>query len=380
MPRSRVRSLGLALALATSLAPELASAATWGSFSASRIAYVTGPLTGDVHTVLRGYIEDHGDTVAPATPELTSEYLATVDVFYTAMLSDGTGPTAGALGTLSLSEQAALQEFIAGGGTLVITPDSNGFDGPFPLVYDSWLQDYGVTEFAFVFAPGSGMTVVQHPITEDVGAWGVDGTVTFDYPAEGQVLGIVVASSEPMMVVFEPGSGFLEGGRILVLADHNALTDGMLDSNGNQTLAQNIVEWAAGECGNTIVESGEQCDDGNTEDGDGCSAACALDDGGSDGSGGDSGGDSDSGGVDETAGDDTGLPGGSTGAPGTTGTGNEVTDGSEPTGGDGGAAPADPDEQGCGCHSQAPRPGLAALWMLLGAALLRRRRVDRPRA
>lgn len=30
----------------------------------------------------------------------------------------------------------------------------------------------------------------------------------------------------------------------------------------------------ASECGNSQLETGEQCDDGNTEDGDGCSASC----------------------------------------------------------------------------------------------------------
>ena len=29
-------------------------------------------------------------------------------------------------------------------------------------------------------------------------------------------------------------------------------------------------------CGDGIVDGGEQCDDGNTQDGDGCSSSCAL--------------------------------------------------------------------------------------------------------
>lgn len=31
-----------------------------------------------------------------------------------------------------------------------------------------------------------------------------------------------------------------------------------------------------GVCGNGAIEGAEQCDDGNTVDGDGCSASCAL--------------------------------------------------------------------------------------------------------
>ena len=30
------------------------------------------------------------------------------------------------------------------------------------------------------------------------------------------------------------------------------------------------------DCGDTVIDSGEECDDGNTDDGDGCSARCAL--------------------------------------------------------------------------------------------------------
>ena len=38
-----------------------------------------------------------------------------------------------------------------------------------------------------------------------------------------------------------------EGGRILVVSDHNSLTDNYINDLDNLTLAQNIVEWAAGE-------------------------------------------------------------------------------------------------------------------------------------
>lgn len=360
------RSLSLALLLTPlTLVPTTAVAASWGSFTAGRIAYATGSLAGTVHSELRAAITDHGDTIADATPELTADYLDTVDVFYTAMLSDGTGPSAGALGTLSFPEQAALGDWIAGGGTLIITPDSNGFDGPFPLVYDSWLLDYGVTDFVFVFGPAVGMQAVVHPITQDLGAFELDGTMTFTHGAEGQPLGITLAG-ETMMVVFEPASGFAEGGRMLVLADHNALTDGLLINNGNQQLAQNIVAWAAGECGNTILESSEECEDGNTEDGDGCSATCVVE---GDGTGGSSGGSSSSGGVDDTAGsDDTNPPEGTvTTDEVMSSSGNDQTE----TTGD----PAmDDDSSGCSCRSERPSPSFAAFLLLLGAGLRRRRR------
>lgn len=354
----------LALAAAVALVPTAASAATWGSFDASRLAYATGPLTGSAHAAFHDLITDHGDVVAPPTPELTADYLATVDVFYTGMLSDGTGPTAGALGTLSLDEQAALTDFIEAGGTLVLTPDSNGFDGPFPLVYDSWLQDYGVGDFVFVFGPGMGSPVVVHPITEGVTAYALDSTVTFTYPGQAQILGTAIGGLETLMVVLEPGSGFVEGGRILVLGDHNVLTDNYIAELDNLILAQNIIEWAGGECGNTIVESGEQCDDGNSDEGDGCDAACVLEGGG--------GSDSSGGGLDDTAGSESGPPPGETGdSPGSSsGPAVPTTSGEDPTDGIGGV-PAD--ESGCGCRSRG-RPGGLGVLLLLTVAALRRRR------
>src|SRR5690606_13520241 len=34
----------------------------------------------------------------------------------------------------------------------------------------------------------------------------------------------------------------------------------------------------AGECGNSVLDAGEACDDGNTTNGDGCDAACLVED------------------------------------------------------------------------------------------------------
>lgn len=251
-----------------------AHAATWGSFDASRMAYSTGTLEGTAHATLRGIIEANGDEVGEATSELTPEYLGGVDVFYTAMLSDGTGPTAGNPGTLSAVERNALQAWIADGGTLIVTVDSNGFDGPFPLVHDSWLSDYGVTDFGWVFSFATGTPIVAHSITDGIGAASLDGYSTFTVPDDGEIIATIDGGLEPYLVVFEPVTGFAEGGRILVAADHNAFTDTYIGDLDNEPLAVNVVEWAAGECGNGIIEGDEECDDGNLDDGDGCSAVC----------------------------------------------------------------------------------------------------------
>ena len=88
----------------------------WGSFDGSRINYAAGQLTGSAHNTLRSIIEaNDGDIVLP-TASLTAEYLSGVDVFYTSLLSTSTG-------TLSGPEQTALQNWIADGGTLIVTAD-----------------------------------------------------------------------------------------------------------------------------------------------------------------------------------------------------------------------------------------------------------------
>ncbi|MEX1366357.1 MAG: myxococcus cysteine-rich repeat containing protein [Nannocystaceae bacterium] len=354
--------------LAVALPSAAAHAATWGSFDASRMAYATGPLTGTVHAQLRGLIEANGDEVGPATGLLTPEYLETVDVFYTAMLSDGTGPSAGSLGTLSLDERAALEGFVAAGGTLVVTADSNGFDGPYPIVYDSWLSDYGVGDFAFVFSFATGMPVVAHPLTDGVGSISADGYVTFSYPGEGEILANIDGGIEPLMVVFEPATGFAEGGRIVVLGDHNALTDNYIGDADNLVLGDNLVQWAAGECGNGIVESEEDCDDGNVEDGDGCSATCTADGGSETGDGGATGGD-ESTGADGTG--DGGSSAGGTTLPPVGSTGDfEDTDFGE----EGSPQDVPASEEGCSCRGGGGSPrGLVLLAPLL-LGLRRRRR------
>ncbi|MFV8753780.1 MYXO-CTERM sorting domain-containing protein [Nannocystaceae bacterium ST9] len=95
----------------------------------------------------------------------------------------------------------------------------------------------------------------------------------------------------------------------------------------------------AGECGNALIEAGEQCDDGNEQDGDGCSAACIVE-------------------GDEETGTETG------------------TDTGDESGETGDATLWVPDGRGCGCASEPDSPrgsgvlGLALIGLL---GLVRRR-------
>ena len=106
--RCSVGLLGAGLALF----PAAASAATWGSFDTSRMAYAAGALEGSAHDDLRQLIADAGDTVATGTDTLTADYLDGVDVFYTGMLSGGTGMTAGVI----VEEEGCLHGMLEGEG------------------------------------------------------------------------------------------------------------------------------------------------------------------------------------------------------------------------------------------------------------------------
>ncbi len=100
-------------------------------------------------------------------------------------------------------------------------------------------------------------------------------------------------------------------------------------------------------CGNTVVEAGEGCDDGNRRDGDGCDARCQVEDTPPGGDGG------------TPPGDDGGTP--------------------PPAGDGGGPGAAGPDtDGGCGCRLQARGTRAAGLaWLLLAFLWLDRRRGGR---
>jgi cysteine-rich repeat protein len=115
-------------------------------------------------------------------------------------------------------------------------------------------------------------------------------------------------------------------------------------------------------CGNHAREGAEQCDDGNTRGGDGCSASCALEASGAGGGGG-SGGSGGTGGTSGTGG--TGGTGGGA-AGGAGGSGGPGGSGGGAAGGGGGGA------TGCGCA--AVGPGSALALVLLSLARARRRR------
>lgn len=212
----------------------------WGSFDASRINYSAGPLTGSAHSTLRTIIMANGGTIGPATPVLDAAYLSQVDVFYTSLLSTSTG-------VLSAAEQTALHNWIAGGGTLIVTADI------FPLpAYESFTAFYGVTGYTALSNNTTGNVVAAHPITQGVTTYRYVTESTYSYGPDALLLGDNGLGRD-FMVVLEPGTGFPAGGRILVFGDHNMFTNSYINNNDNVTLANNFALWAC--AGPTAVES-----------------------------------------------------------------------------------------------------------------------------
>ncbi len=238
-----VAVLGLA-----ALVPATASAqqCVWGSFDGSRINYGDGPLTGAAHSTFRNIIQANGGTIAPATPTLTPAYLGTVDVFYTSMLSSSSG-------ALSPAEQTALQNWIAAGGTLIVTVEYS----PLPA-YNAMMAPYNVS-FVKIAQQGTASVVANHPITTSV--------TTIKFAAESEVVSgndaLLLAqgpTQKDFAVVLEAASGFGQAGRILVFGDHNMFTDSYIQQDHNVQLAQNMVIWACtGGCPGFFQQYGAAC-------------------------------------------------------------------------------------------------------------------------
>jgi len=231
MKKRLLFSLAVVVVVAACSVPASASV-TWGSFDISRINYSGGPLTGSAHSGLRGIITANDGVIGAATGTLTAGYLGGVDVFYTSLLNTGTG-------ALSASEQAALQNWVAAGGTLIVTADI------WPLAaYESFTSTYGVTGYTDLGDIAVGSTVAAHSITENVTDYYYATQSTFSYGADALLLGDD-GFGHAFMVVLEPATGFTTGGRILVFGDHNLFTDSFIGMADNAVLAANMAAWAA---------------------------------------------------------------------------------------------------------------------------------------
>jgi len=360
---------GGAVAVAAGLlVPSVADAAVWGSFDVSRINYADGCLNCMNKTMLVELIEANGDIVAMGTPELTSEYLDLVDVFYTSMLSSNTGD-------LSAGEQTALQEWIAGGGTLIVTAEFVTSLGIGPA-YETFTSTYGVTNYAEVGESDMVAPTGMHPIVNGVTMVQWDFNATFEVGKDAAVLGND-AMKNLFMAVLEPDTEFCEGGRIFVIGDHNIFANPFIAEQDNTLLADNLIDWAAtsfeGCPGDTTGTDGTSTG-GDTTTGDDTTggSSTTIDPGDVTTGSVTTAADSTSG--DDTMGTTTGTPMGSSGdgmmttaAMGGSTTGDDESGGTEET----------PTDDGCSCRS---RGSSSPTWLLFAIAAWSRRRSRQRRA
>ena len=214
-----------------SVLPLAAQNPVWGSFDLARINYSGGTLNGSAHSTLQSIITANGGVIAAPTPTLTSAYLSDKTVFYTSLLNTNTG-------TLSMGEQAALQNWISNGGTLIVTGDS------FPLqAYEAFTSFYGVTNWTSISNTGSGNAVASHAVTLGVNRFQFTTNGTYTYGNDALLLADD-GSGTDYCIVMEPATGFTAGGRILVFGDHNMFTDSYITRLDTRRLATNTVLWA----------------------------------------------------------------------------------------------------------------------------------------
>lgn len=131
-----------------------AAAATIGSLDSTR-TYQDHYLTGSQLSDLRGAMVAGGHTVAAATGQVTAGYLETVDVFFTGLVdwsfsSDGRATS---------DEIAALQDWVATGGTLVVGGDNLLF----AWNVNTWLEPFGLSQ-AFAVQNGGTWSAGDNPL------------------------------------------------------------------------------------------------------------------------------------------------------------------------------------------------------------------------
>ncbi|MEZ6234233.1 MAG: DUF4350 domain-containing protein [Phycisphaerales bacterium] len=209
-----------------------AQAQVWGCFDSTRVNYAGGVLNGgSSHTTLSGLVTGSGATLAAPTPTLTPAYLAGIDVFYTSLLTNNNTPLSGA-------EQTALQNWLAAGGTLIVTADIFNLPG-----YESFTSFAGVTGYAAANTTSPATVAAAHPITSGISTAAYVTDATFTVP--GTALRILNnGSGGPFACVLDGSTGYAGPGRIAVFGDHNMFADSLIGQADNTALAMNFIQWA----------------------------------------------------------------------------------------------------------------------------------------
>jgi MYXO-CTERM domain-containing protein len=220
-------------------------ASVWGGFDSGRVNYVNGLLTGSAHSTFQSRLALQGHSIHTLTESLDSAYLSNVDVFYTSLANTDATP-------LTAVEQTALSSWVAGGGVWIISGDI--FNLP---LYNSYGAPFGISNFT---AEGPAPTIYSSPVSHPL-TWGVASLQGTSYSSwtsgpNGQALASY-SGNKTFVEVYDVSSGFTSGGAVLVLGDHNFLTDNFIGQDDNQVFLDNMIAWAG-----TVCESNDMDGDG----------------------------------------------------------------------------------------------------------------------
>jgi len=232
-----------------------------GGFNATR-GGVSAIAGGSVLTQLRSSITAaFPGTTFTGTATLTEEYLGTIDILFIASATGGVS----AISPLSAAEIAATRQFIERGGTAVLVMDNDTFAGGSTDLANESLGDIVGLDVVGTGSAWPQSAAIAHPELSPVTS-GPYGTVTnwlvgwsgwFNHvPTEALVLGVVVQSNQPGLVVFPRHSLAACSGAVVALSDMTAFVDGYYTIGSvNYTLILNTIAYVAapsctvGQCG-----------------------------------------------------------------------------------------------------------------------------------
>jgi hypothetical protein len=208
-----------------------APASVWGSFNASRV--LSGrSLLSSVHDGMRERIELAGGSFAVPANTVTEAYLAGVDVFYT-------GPVADGIGDVSNEEQQALSNWVAAGGSLIITVDIHSWQSAGDRIlspFNGAISQEGVWSDDYAYPIG------LHPIIDGIDRIRVGTPIGLIAGADTQPLALHGRDDMLVAMVLDSSTGYQARGRVAIFGDHNLFDDGRIMEN--IPLTDNLIAWA----------------------------------------------------------------------------------------------------------------------------------------
>lgn len=239
----RTASLGLAVCLCCGVESALSDTVI-GSLDSTRAGdanMVDGAFTDELRSSLLAHFA--GVSIL-ATPTLTDEFFASIDVLVT---SNAANPNSGITPPLSAAEQTALLDFIAGGGKALLLAD-----GFFPFTAQNLVETFSMT----IQENGSGIETwtvtdpLAHPASN--GPFGVVPTVWAlgygfftDLGPHAQSLATDDVNHQPVLTVIPSDTIAPGSGRVLITGDATIFADAEISGlfSVNETLFLNSMSF-----------------------------------------------------------------------------------------------------------------------------------------